>query len=782
MLHLRLNIIRLLVLFCFIPLSVLNAKTLKVDTLTPSITNGDLTLQKDGTGDIVLGSGTGVAKLSSGVLSESDVNLTSEVTGILPIANGGTGSSSQNFVDLTTSQSIAGDKTYSGLTTFNGQYVAISTTNGNRPCPVMSAAQRDAISSPAEGDCVVSTDDNQVYFYLNSVWSLTGGSGSGGINYLDGENSTAEATAGDWAAYADAAGVLPVDGTGGSATVTIARNTTTPLRGDGDFVLTKDASNRQGEGASVAFMIDKADQGKTLRISFDYTTSTNYVDDDVQIFVYDVTNSNLIRGNGELLKGITGNSTHYYQFQAASDSTSYRLVVHVASTNASAYTINFDNVRVSPAPLVYGVPATDEIDIASDISFSAFGGSETIDLAVYRRVGRTAHIEIQVTLGATPSGGMQIILPSYLPIDRDEALLFKPGSVSARDTSTGGLHEGSVLISDTDTLEFRGDDGSGGWNATIPFTWASGDTIFIEVTVPIQGWSSNARISEDLGGREVVLQASRSGSNQTVGTSETDIIFNNGITDDLSILNTTTGIVTLPESGFYDVSSILRVDTGGTAPTQLIFYIDHSDSSGSLIQRYTFTARTDLDSSSAHFDSGDIVIKGSRGDQINIVGQSSTTSSTLLTSSLFKVAKRSSPQTLYQDAFMECQTKFLSADVTSNNTDIADLRFNNVDIGKPHSIIFSAYFNSLTTNTQSECWVYNGANPTRLATRRSFYASADASTRHTTASAIRYHTAVDDTYNVRCSIGSGSVRQGDETYVTLCQLPSGTILNSNRWD
>jgi hypothetical protein len=54
----------------------------------------------------------GVVKTTAGgVLSSSAVELsTSDVLGVLPIANGGTGSSSQNFVDLTTAQSI-GNKT-----------------------------------------------------------------------------------------------------------------------------------------------------------------------------------------------------------------------------------------------------------------------------------------------------------------------------------------------------------------------------------------------------------------------------------------------------------------------------------------------------------------------------------------------------------------------------------------------------------------------------------------------------------------------------------------------
>lgn len=41
-----------------------------------------------------------------------DINLASEVTGVLPIANGGTGSSTKNFVDLTTAQSVSGVKTF----------------------------------------------------------------------------------------------------------------------------------------------------------------------------------------------------------------------------------------------------------------------------------------------------------------------------------------------------------------------------------------------------------------------------------------------------------------------------------------------------------------------------------------------------------------------------------------------------------------------------------------------------------------------------------------------
>ena len=56
---------------------------------------------------------TGVANTAWTKSSLLPVDLTADVTGILPIANGGTGSATKNFVDLTNNQTVAGQKTFS---------------------------------------------------------------------------------------------------------------------------------------------------------------------------------------------------------------------------------------------------------------------------------------------------------------------------------------------------------------------------------------------------------------------------------------------------------------------------------------------------------------------------------------------------------------------------------------------------------------------------------------------------------------------------------------------
>ena len=108
------------------------------------------------------------------------------VSGIVEIANGGTGSSSQNFVDLTNNQTIQGVKIFTGKTVVGASsptstsavLEANSTTQGFLP-PRMTFAQRQAIQSPVSGLIVYCTNcgpSGQPQYYDGSAWvNMIGG-------------------------------------------------------------------------------------------------------------------------------------------------------------------------------------------------------------------------------------------------------------------------------------------------------------------------------------------------------------------------------------------------------------------------------------------------------------------------------------------------------------------------------------------------------------------------------------------------------------------------------
>jgi hypothetical protein len=93
-------------------------------------------------------------------------DLTTDVTGILPIANGGTGSAVQNFVDLSNAQTIAGAKTFSNDLALNANLLTtglidgrdVSNDGGKLDGIELLADVTDAINVAAAGAIMFATD------------------------------------------------------------------------------------------------------------------------------------------------------------------------------------------------------------------------------------------------------------------------------------------------------------------------------------------------------------------------------------------------------------------------------------------------------------------------------------------------------------------------------------------------------------------------------------------------------------------------------------------------
>lgn len=162
------------------------------------------------------------------------------------------------------------------------------------------------------------------------------------LQFITGSNITA--SGGDTA---------PSTGSGGSATgVTFTRTTVNPLAGIASFDFGKDGSNRQGDGVSTDIIINNIDKGQPLQISFAYQGSSGMTlgaNSDVQIFVYDITNNNLIpviplrtiAGPVSTVKTFTG------KFQTVDTSVSYRLILHIATTSTTAWDLILDEVVIN---------------------------------------------------------------------------------------------------------------------------------------------------------------------------------------------------------------------------------------------------------------------------------------------------------------------------------------------------------------------------------------------------------------------------------------------------
>lgn len=135
---------------------------------------------------------------------------------------------------------------------------------------------------------------NQFEGYQAGAWAPIGG-GEGGINYIT-DGTFESFSQSNWATYQDAAATAPVDGTGGSPTISnISQIAATTFRGNNHGRMIKSASAVQGQGWNRAFTIAPVDCNKQLTLEFDYqVASANYVDNDLRVFVYDITNSTLI--------------------------------------------------------------------------------------------------------------------------------------------------------------------------------------------------------------------------------------------------------------------------------------------------------------------------------------------------------------------------------------------------------------------------------------------------------------------------------------------------------
>lgn len=358
----------------------------------------------------------------------------------------------------------------------------------------------------------VKSTNNKLTLVNDAGAETSVGGGAGGINYFsetyDAENGTT-----GWSTYADGYTTtgMPTDGTGGSAVITWTTTSTTPLRDDRSFLFTKGATSTAGDGVKYDFTIDAADKGKVLQGSFEYyVDSGTYADDEMQVWVYDVTNAKVIPCAPYKIKNSSLIEKFPFEFQTSIDSTSYRLMLHVAGTSTSAYTMKFDNFNVGPQAKLYGSPITDWVSYTPTGTWS----TNTTYTGEWRQVGDSIEIVAHIAVSGAPTGSFTVNIPSGYSIDTNKLVGSNAaiGTAWALNNAGNARYTGTVVYNSTTSVTVVGYASTSGWSATVPHTFASGDFVDIKFSVPIQGWSSSQRMSHDANTRVVAARYGKSGT------------------------------------------------------------------------------------------------------------------------------------------------------------------------------------------------------------------------------------------------------------------------------
>lgn len=521
------------------------------------------------------------------------------------------------------------------VTSVNSQTGAVTLTTTNisegtnlyyTDARVLTKINATSIDALSDVDTTTSPPTNtQVLAYNtgSSKWepanaATNAATGTGARNYME-TNPGAESVITGYVAYKDAAGTRPVDGTGGSPTATVTRTTSTPLRGSGSILFTKTAANLQGEGFSYDFTIDDADKMSLQRLSFDwYPDSGTYAggspttDSDVIVYVYDVTNSTLIEPIPFKLDG-TG-TTNRYKFTgvfSTTTSTSYRLIFHIATTSASAYTLKFDNFILGAMPSAALGPVTTQYDTAT---FTGGFTSNTTYTGVIRRDGDQLQGRVKIAFSGAPnSTTFTLNMPTGYTIDTAKlpATSSQVGYALANDSGTG--HVGNAYVF-SNSLKVIGDDGAGDWTQAVPFTFGASDYIEIDFSVPIVGWGSSSTIGSDAGLTPMFAKYnfSASSGNPSIASAATEVMdYDTKVVDQGGLVTTGTGWkATFPYAGVMIVSASAHLDNMVTAKVMDLRVFKN----GSL---YHAGNRTGTGSTDTHGSQAVTLVYGVAGDTVD---------------------------------------------------------------------------------------------------------------------------------------------------------------------
>lgn len=377
-------------------------------------------------------------------------------------------------------------------------------------------------------------------------WEVTGGSGGSGDVSNPGytwPNLSLQTSVNDWVAYKDAAQATPVDGTGGTAVgLGFALTEVSPLISYGDGLLSKSAVNAQGEGVSTDGTLDLGRTVSAGQISFVYKTGGTYVDGDIGVYLMHIASGTFVPLSVVNLPASYGSPAEFLATFIPSGSGGYRLILHTQTTNAAAWTLQVSSFEVGKKNVAVGAAIGGWKSWIPVSGISGLPGSWDSSSSK-RRIG--SNLEIALMYNVSGAGideySFNIVAElNLLGLSLAPNVNRLTGPVYFRDSSASSGNSCGSLYLSGGLIYFTSSERSYA-NAANPFTWASGDILIFNLSVPIAQWTSNVNLASDF-----TEYASNDGSGGTAagGTYTTGMQKGRGGSLVLSVASTTIASIT----------------------------------------------------------------------------------------------------------------------------------------------------------------------------------------------------------------------------------------------
>ena len=352
----------------------------------------------------------------------------------------------------------------------------------------------------------------------------------------------------------------------------------------GNYSLSYSSSTASTQGNMVAsspFYIDTEDQAKVMTVKFYYNVHSGASNDDFSgtsnnsfaWAAYDVTNSSWLGGAGNFcMTQSSGTGYCTGTFQTGTTTQQIRFVLYNANASSGATTLYLDDFVVGPQTAPFGPAMTDPV--AFTPTFASIGTVTNLSAFWVRR---GSHMLIYVTgvSGTVTGSTVTISLPPGFTTSSDLTASNYQVVGSLIGDATGA-NSWYILAQPSSNLLYVS-VANGGLNPQSPATgtqsFANNARFSFFAEVPISGWSSNSAMSSDTDTRVVAAKVNLT-ANQSGVTSGTPTLvdFNSVENDTHAAYSTSTGLYTVPVSGYYRVSASVNLTATATGTGQISLY------------------------------------------------------------------------------------------------------------------------------------------------------------------------------------------------------------------